>query len=354
MAVIIGHARGDEHGNARYGSAGDQKQSKTPDYTGQVSMSNWYNHSKGWVLIRAKDAAARQKIARNAQYACNNAYIGYDQSQNRTLYNLIKDKGFDCSKVKTKCETDCAQLVRACVRYAGIVCDDFYTVTEKDVLKKTGKFDIFTSDKYCKFSDYLLRGDILCTKTMGHTVIVLTDGAKAASEKAKYGSVATPATPAPAPSNSSSSSTSSSSCSNSVKQFQNFLNANYSSIIKKTLNTSSLAVDGSYGAKTRAVAVGLWKYMANKYYNADLTVGNSNFLTACLSAAKKMTDTQVKKHPTLGYIIQGVLAGRGFYSGNLDGLVGTKTQTAIKALEKAKGLTQDGKMDASTWNALFN
>ena len=33
--------------------------------------------------------------------------------------------------------------------------------------------------QYTDSSDYLLRGDILCTTTQGHTVIVLSDGSKA-------------------------------------------------------------------------------------------------------------------------------------------------------------------------------
>ena len=47
-------------------------------------------------------------------------------------------------------------------------------------MRATGKFDILKDDKYCKKPDYLLRGDILVTRTKGHTVVVLDDGAKAA------------------------------------------------------------------------------------------------------------------------------------------------------------------------------
>lgn len=186
MPVLIGSARGDEYGGSGWdgnAKAGDQKQTKTPDYSGEVSFQNWYLHSKGWTLIRAKSAEAREKIAQDMEWAVNSKFIGYDQSQNRTLYDVVKPLGFNCSKVKTYCETDCAQLVRVCVRYAGIDCGDFYTANEVAALKKTGKFDIYTDSMYCKSSDYLLRGDILVTgnpiNVKGHTVVVLSNGAKA-------------------------------------------------------------------------------------------------------------------------------------------------------------------------------
>lgn len=69
--------------------------------------------------------------------------------------------------------------MRVCCAYAGIIADDFITSTLKSKLMKTGEFDLYTEDKYCKKSDYLMKGDILCTKTKGHVVVVLSDGAKA-------------------------------------------------------------------------------------------------------------------------------------------------------------------------------
>ncbi len=169
MAVIIGSARHDENGKYSGGKAGDQ--------TGEeVSKQEWYLHSKGWVCIRAKDAAVREKIAQNMEYACANNHIGYDQGQNYTLFDVAGTVGWDCSKVTKDCETDCARLVRVCVWYAGIHCGDFYTGDEVDTLKATGKFEILKDIKYTTTSNNLLRGDILVTKTKGHTVVVLSDG----------------------------------------------------------------------------------------------------------------------------------------------------------------------------------
>ena len=93
--------------------------------------------------------------------------------------NESKKYNYDASKVKVKVDTNCAKSVVCCIRYAGINVGDFYTGNEVEVCEKTGAFDILKDDKYCKSSDYLLEGDILVTRTSGHTVVVLTDGPKA-------------------------------------------------------------------------------------------------------------------------------------------------------------------------------
>lgn len=169
MPVRIVSARSDEHGNATGGKAGDQ--------TGkEISQQDWYAHNKGWVCLRAKDPAKAKLIAECARAADANRNIGYDQNQNTTLWNAAKPFNFDCAKVTTPCETDCARLVRVCCAYAGILAADFYTATEVSALMATGEFNKSTSAKYCKSPDYLQVGDILVTKTKGHTVIVLTNG----------------------------------------------------------------------------------------------------------------------------------------------------------------------------------
>ena len=171
MAVLIGSARIDENGRAHGGKAGDQ--------TGkEVSTQSWYKHAKGWVVLRAKDPKKAAKIAQAMRAACLNDNIGYDQYQNQTLWNEVKDKGYDPAKASKPCETDCARLVRVCCAYAGIMARDFYTATEAAYLMDTGEFVKFTSSKYTNQDDYLGEGDILVTKTKGHTAVALTNGDK--------------------------------------------------------------------------------------------------------------------------------------------------------------------------------
>ena len=169
MAVYIGHASIDERGKANSGVAGDQ--------TGkEVYKRTWY--SKPWhTVFRPKSDTIAEKIAKAMEQACANDNVGYDQSQRTTLYTQAKAKGWDISKVTTKCETDCSALVAVCCNAAGVtVSKDMYTGNEKSVLTATGKFTVYTDSKYVGGSDYLKRGDILLGN--GHTAVVLSDGAK--------------------------------------------------------------------------------------------------------------------------------------------------------------------------------
>lgn len=170
MAVLVGSARGDEYGEASGGRAGDQ--------TGrEVSTQEWYYHSKGWVGLRAKDDIVAEKIAYAMERACANNKIGYDQGQRDTLYSYAKKVGFDPGKVTTACETDCSALVRVCLAYAGVMVGDIYTGNLRDTVMKTGKFTQLP-EAQTKSAAYMKRGDILVTKTVGHTVVVLGTGSK--------------------------------------------------------------------------------------------------------------------------------------------------------------------------------
>ena len=174
--VKVGSARIDESGKASGGKAGDQ--------TGkELSTQNWYKHSKGWRVFRPVNREDAEKIAQDMQWACDNSHIGYDQGQRTTLYNVAKDVGFNCKKVTKNCETDCSALVRVCCAYAGIDLPSFRTTNEGTVLLNSGKFKEMVGTKYTESQDYLKRGDILVTKTQGHTVIVLNDGKYAQTDK---------------------------------------------------------------------------------------------------------------------------------------------------------------------------
>ena len=173
MAVRIGSARS-SYGNT---APGDQNGGK------EVSMENWYLHSKGWIVLRAIDPAQRELIAVAMERACDNNDIGYSQPTRNTLYENVKSCGFDPARTSKKVNTDCSALVRVCVNFAGIKAGNFITSGEVRVLMATGAFMQFTDDAHCRSSARLLRGDILVTRTKGHTVAVLSDGAKAAEER---------------------------------------------------------------------------------------------------------------------------------------------------------------------------
>ena len=175
MAVKVGSARIDERGKATGGQAGDQNNGK------EVSTQNWYLHSKGWNVFRAKDSKKAEIIAQSMIDACANNNIGYDQNQRNTLYTQASKINFDVAKVAVLCETDCSALVRVNCAAAAImnIPSSFRTANLKTYLLKTEEFIQLTGDKYTKKSDYLKAGDILCTKTSGHVVVVTSDGPKA-------------------------------------------------------------------------------------------------------------------------------------------------------------------------------
>lgn len=174
--IIIGSARIDERGKLSGGKIGDQKQKTTPDYAGEVSLQNFYHHKKGWYIFRAKLHAHAVGIAQAMYTACNNANIGYDQG-NRT--NILKT-GVR-STVKTEC--DCSSLVRACIIDAtGKDPGNFTTSTESTILTASG---LFEARKTYKNGMELYTGDILVTKTKGHTVVVVSGLARGGQDPAQ-------------------------------------------------------------------------------------------------------------------------------------------------------------------------
>lgn len=160
---IIGSARGDERGWASGGAAGDQKQKDLWDFRGEVSLENFYVHPKGWVVLRPKSDAHANAIAEAMCWACLNDKIGYDQG-NRL--GIIKYG----TRTTTKTECDCSSLVRQCIREAtGVDPGNFTTYNEVSRVMATGLFDRLD---YYWWMTRLKTGDILVTKTKGHTVVV--------------------------------------------------------------------------------------------------------------------------------------------------------------------------------------
>ena len=159
--IEVGSARIDENGNASWGRAGDQ--------TGkEVATEPFYSHRLGWVMLRPKDKEVARKIGLAMIEACLNNNIGYDQSGRYGVITCLQKYG-RLAKINEATEADCSSLVRACCNQAGIKVGDFNTSNEVAVLSRTGAFEravnITATAKLCM-------GDILVTRTKGHTVIV--------------------------------------------------------------------------------------------------------------------------------------------------------------------------------------
>ena len=174
MAVIIGHASNDERGRANSGQAGDQT-------GGEVCTRSWYN--RGWtVLLRAKDPAVAERMARACEAGCANNHIGYDQYQRNTLRTRAREAGWDLSKIQVGCETDCSAFMTVCAEAAGVNMVGAYTSGNAPVTQNmrqkfvgTGAFESLTDSKYLTTDRYLKRGDILVYER-GHTVMALSNG----------------------------------------------------------------------------------------------------------------------------------------------------------------------------------
>ena len=159
--IKIGSARIDENGNANWGKAGDQ--------TGrEVAEESYYSHKLGWYMLRAKDSEKARKIGLAMIEACLNDNIGYDQSGRYGVIECLKVYG-RIAKINKPTEADCSSLVRACCIQAGINVGDFNTASEVAVLERTGAFNKAVA---VTPSTKLQVGDILVTRSKGHTVIV--------------------------------------------------------------------------------------------------------------------------------------------------------------------------------------
>lgn len=163
MDYMIGNAWCDENGKSSGGQPGDQTQKIVCDYKGEVRQQPFYENKKGWFVIRWKDEKLAIKACEKMMKACDNANIGYSQSDRESIY-----KCKTTSKKPTNC--DCSSLVCQIVReVTGKKIPDFYTATEPDVLAKTGYFE----DKVVyKTGMKLCHGDILVTCVKGHTAII--------------------------------------------------------------------------------------------------------------------------------------------------------------------------------------
>ena len=275
MTMYIGHASIDEHGKIAGGSAGDQTAK-------EVCKRTYYMHAKGWYLLRPKSADHANAIAEAMLRACNNNNIGYDQNN-----RLGVIKNGTRSTVKTEC--DCSSLVRQCVKEGtGIDAGNFTTVDEKSKLLLTG---LFENPVEVTASTLLYNGDILVTKTKGHTVIVVEGNPRKKPQSATKKSDA-------------------------VRDFQN-------AAICDGFTFPKFGADGEWGDECEGVASkAVVKY---RYENGKA----------------------VYKYRNLTKIVQRKVGV------SVDGKCGKKTEVAIKAYQRKHGLTVDGCVGLETWRKIL-
>lgn len=126
--------------------------------------------------MRAKSVPVANAIAKAMLQACENDNIGYCQGHRTTVIEQLRKSG-SLAKISAKTEADCSSLVRACCIQAGFDPGNFNTSTEVSALKVTGQFmEPITVTSGTK----LYNGDILVTKTKGHTVAVVSDNPRQA------------------------------------------------------------------------------------------------------------------------------------------------------------------------------
>ena len=178
--VMIAHAAINEHGKVSGGQAGDQNGK-------EVCIRSWYN--RPWnVVIRLKDEGMRKRLAYAMKSAADNNAIGYDQNRRNTLLTYARQVGYDLSKVRTACNTDCSALVSVACMFAGIPESILYrngncstTSNLKARLKPYSTY--YTSKDYTHNHDKLMVGDILLYEGHHVAVVIATDNEIVVSPK---------------------------------------------------------------------------------------------------------------------------------------------------------------------------
>ena len=126
-------------------------------------------------MLRAKSVAHANALATAMKQACDNNKIGYDQNERNGVITQLKKYG-SLDKIATATECDCSSLVRTCIIQAtGKDVGNITTANEASVLEASG---LFEAKKSVTGEGMLYNGDILVTKTKGHTVIVVSGRAR--------------------------------------------------------------------------------------------------------------------------------------------------------------------------------
>ncbi|MGL4873999.1 MAG: peptidoglycan-binding domain-containing protein, partial [Clostridium sp.] len=132
-----------------------------------------------------------------------------------------------------------------------------------------------------------------------------------------------------------------------VKAVQNKLNA---------LGYNAGTADGYYGNGT---ADAVRRFQSAKGLSADGEVGPSTWNALFNSSTTPGYSRILKVTNPLMYgedvkAVQNKLNALGYNAGTADGYYGNGTADAVRRFQSAKGLSADGEVGPSTWNALFN
>ena len=123
-------------------------------------------------VLRAKDKAKRNKIAEGMEkaVACHKVSYSNDGKRNANLFDKVKGKGFDCSRLTSRATTNCCNLVSVACRYAGIP-----TPRKSSARTMMSKWPKYGFKKYRFTGKALQRGDILVdtTEPKVHTAVYL-------------------------------------------------------------------------------------------------------------------------------------------------------------------------------------
>lgn len=296
MTVYVVAARIDERGKITGGASGDQ--------TGREVCKEALSSTGSWSKILRPPRNA-SKIAALALQAAANDNIGYDQNNRESLNNAARAVGYDLSKVGP-CECDCSSLVAVeCIGAGFNVSPAMYTGNERAALKAAGFTELSYSAAALRVGDVLWRS--------GHTATV----------------VSTSSTPAPAPSP-----TPAPSGNSSIKAVQSWLNS---------FVNAGLDVDGVRGPLTKRALVKAWQKV----------VGTAQ---DCIWGPKTRAATPVLKRGARGNavkVLQAALICLGYDTGGFDGIFGGKTENAVRAFQRAHGLSVDGQAGKNTFAALL-
>jgi len=124
-----------------------------------------------------------------------------------------------------------------------------------------------------------------------------------------------------------------------IKKLQTFLNG-----YTKKANFTKLIVDGYKGPKTKTTAIRVFQYFAK--VSIDGVFGKKS-KAACPIVEPGTSWSKWTR------LVQGMLYFHGYDPKGLDGIYGAGCKEAVKAFQKANGLTQDGEAGPNTFAEFF-